>query len=123
MGDAGDEVSNVFVPGERRQGLAVGSSGVQEGTDLASAVIGGRLQSAFVYLAAKGDGGVLRGGAGWWGFARDGRSLDGFGHGSLSLGGWNAAVFFIVREGIVIICKPPVVGRVRIRVLLEKRAD
>ena len=101
MGDAGDEVADVFGAGERRQGFAEGFCTVERGIDVALALVGGDLANAGVGLAAACDGGVF---GGWADFAGIGlwkwslRELD---HGFFSLGGWVATAFLYCspREG------------------------
>jgi hypothetical protein len=61
-------------------------------------------------FTAAGDGGVCGGWAGLIRFGQDMWGWSNFGHDGFSLGGWVAAVLFIVRGGRVIFCKTPAVG-------------
>jgi hypothetical protein len=107
VGDAGDEVADVFQAGERRHGGAEGLLSFFGCRVIAFVQFFCSPVSEHIGFAAAHDGEIGGDGSGF------GRLVySGFGHDRFSLGGWVAAVFFIVREKRVIICKTTCGGAV-----------
>ena len=64
LSDAGDEVADVFVAGERRQGVEIGAVGCGVSLGAAFAFCEFRFMDADPGVYAAGDGGVCGGGEG-----------------------------------------------------------